>query len=468
MTMTTIQGFEGELVHPSLDIKNGVLVLGFRYRFNQKEEKKIFFIAHDGIVRISEDDLFEANSIRYFVDAKKRMLARLEDRWGLTDAKTFLDDQTSVTASCYPKPSELFAEIINLLKRFIELEEETDYALVAAWITGTYFFPLFSAYPFLHIKAPKRSGKSQLLGLLRQLCFNAVKARPSLAALSDTVDSLRGTYLIDQADSIGRKGNEDLLDILADSYKKGGGKRRVVEFSKDKARSVTEFETYAPKAFASIKELPEDLRDRCLIVSLMRSAKNFPDANEGDELWKRMRGKLYRHLIDSFTNLESFYILKKAESKTNETMIGRHLELWLPLEAILTNCGTNNEKIIEARQRFLSWYGFAEYEPSEIEEAVVVALMKQFENGASDTVFSPQDIAELVPDDLFPASKTPAQRASSVGWVVKKFNLATDKLSRSGKGNRYRFEKTKVEKVWGRYFASSPTSPTQALPSLDG
>ena len=98
----------------------------------------------------------------------------------------------------------------------------------------------------------------------------------------------------------------------------------------------------------------------------------------------------------------------------------------------------------------------------------VIALMKQFENGASEAVFSPQDIAELVPDDLFPASKTGAQRASSVGWVVKKFNLATDKLSRSGKGNRYRFEKTKVEKVCGRYFASSPTSPTQALPSLDG
>ncbi len=457
---TTLQGFEGELVHPTLDIKNGVLVLGFRYRANEKDEKKIFFVA-SGNVSITEDISFEANGIRYFFDLKKRMLPRLEERWGLSDAKIFLDDQAHITASVYPKPSAVFLEISNLIKRFIELEQDADYALVAAWIIGTYFFPIFSAYPFLHIKAPKRSGKSQLLGLLRQLAFNAVKARPSLAALSDTMDALRETYLIDQADSLGRKGNEDLLDILADSYKKGGGKRRVVEFGKDKARNVTEFETYGPKAFASIKELPEDLRDRCLIVSLMRSAKNFPDPNENDEMWKRMRGQLYRHLIDSFTNVESCYILKKAESKMNGSMVGRHLELWLPLEAILANCGMNEQDITSARSRFLSWYGFAEYEPSEIEEAVVTVLQKQFEiTGSDDIVLSPAEIADLLQSDLFPLSKTPAQKASSIGWMVKKFNLASEKLGRSGKGNRYRFEKAKVQKVWERYFTQSPTSPT--------
>lgn len=199
----------------------------------------------------------------------------------------------------------------------------------------------------------------------------------------------------------------------------------------------------------------------------MRSGKNFPDPNESDALWKSIRGKLYRHLIDSFTNLESFYVLKKAESKTNEGMIGRQLELWLPLEAILANCGMVAEKIVAARQRFLSWYSFAEYEPSEIEEAVVVALMKQFETGATVAVLSPREIVDLMPDDLFPASKTPAQRASSVGWAVRKFNLEKNKLPRSGKGNRYRFDKTSVGKVWERYFASPPTHPTQELPSID-
>jgi len=450
--MTTLKGFEGELVHPSLDIKNNILILGFRLRVNQKEEKKIFLITKDGTADISEDDSFEQGGIRYFFDLKKRMLARLEERWGIEDARVFLDDQKEVMRTCFPKPNELFAEIANLLKRYIDLEDDSDYALVSAWIIGTYFFPLFSAYPFLHIKAPKRSGKSQLLGLLRQLCFNAVKARPSLAALSDTVDALRGTYLIDQADSLSRKGNEDLLDILADSYKKGGGKRRVVEFGKDKARSVTEFETYGPKAFASIKELPEDLRDRCLIVSLMRSARNFPDPNENEGLWKTMRAKLYKHLMDSYTNLDSFYTLKKLQAKADNSMIGRHLELWLPLEAILSNCGMSDGNIANAKSRFLSWYGFAEYEPSEIEEAVVNAIRKQFDGGLTEIVLSPSEIADLLPPDTFSAGKTPAQRASAVGRIIKKFNLASAKLDRSTKGNRYKFEQPKVAKIWDGYF----------------
>ena len=101
------------------------------------------------------------------------------------------------------------------------------------------------------------------------------------------------------------------MDILADSYKKGGGKRRVVEFSKDKARSVTEFETYAPKAFASIKELPEDLRDRCIAMPLIRSQKNFPDPDDSIVDWREMRGKIYKYLIYDYGTIESTYSVNR-------------------------------------------------------------------------------------------------------------------------------------------------------------
>jgi len=34
-----IEGFEGEILHPSLDIKGGILILGFRYRATADKEK---------------------------------------------------------------------------------------------------------------------------------------------------------------------------------------------------------------------------------------------------------------------------------------------------------------------------------------------------------------------------------------------------------------------------------------------
>ena len=459
-------------LHPSLDVKNGVLILGFRCRATADKEKDIFIVARDGNIEVLNGTEFEHGGIHYFVEIRKRKLARLEEQWGLAELNNFLEAQANIANSPFPNPKELFDEILAALKRFMELEKDIDYVLVAAWLIGTYFYPLFPAYPFLNPKGPKRSGKSQLLTVLQQLSFNAIKARPSLAALSDTVDALHGTCLIDQADSLGRKGGEDMLDILTDSYKRSGGKRRIVEFDKNKGRKVVEYETYGPKAFASIRELPEDLRDRCLIIPIVRSKKNFLDPDNGGARWKALRGKLYRLVIDQYGNADANYTALRIGYEKSGDMIGRELELWLPLETIL-ECVGHRDLVAEAKARFLSWYSFAEYEPSELEEAVIRILREQFDTENADEItVSPKDVAERIDPDCFRSNDTPNQRAVKVGWAIKKFNLASQK-ARVGKGQSYRFQKEKVEIAYWNYFSESdPTQPTSTsessvLPPLD-
>jgi len=231
----TIKEFDGEMLHPSLDIKNDILVLGFRYRVKPDEEQELFLTVKSGIIICHTEKSFEQEGKRYFFEKGKRKLMRLEERWSIAGLNQFVNDYNNLKISSV-NPREVFEEIKNLAKKYVELEQEIDYSIITAWAIGTYLFPIFSAYPFLNIKAPKRSGKSQCLNFLNQICFNAVTARPTLAALGDTVDSLRGTYLIDQADSLERKGSEDLLDILTGSYKKGGGKRRIINSDKAKSR----------------------------------------------------------------------------------------------------------------------------------------------------------------------------------------------------------------------------------------
>lgn len=451
--------FDGEIVHPSLDIKNGVMVLGFRYRAKADEEKDMVVIADGGTIRICTDPSFKVADRQYHLEKRKRKLMRIEERWGTAPLLQFVDDYTQARPLSSSKA--IFDRIVSLGKKYIELECETDYYLLAAWIVGTYFCPIFCAYPFLHIKAPKRSGKSQCLNFLTQLCFNAVKARPSLAALGDTIDALRGTYLIDQADALGRKGNEELLDILSDSYKKSGGKRRIINFDKGKTRETLEFETYGPKAFASIKELPEDLRDRCLMVPLIRSQRNFPDPDESNEDWREVRGDLYRVLMMDYALIESDYSVKKIGYRQTQEMLGRSLELWLPLEVILDCCGAGN-KVAEAKKRFLSQYGFTEYEPSEIEGAVIKAILDRFSDH-NEIIITPAEIAETMEPEAFSQGETPKQRAAKVGWAIKKFNVSSEKKPRTKEGVRYRFEKIKVEGIYQSYFKTSadPAPPTQ-------
>ena len=458
-----IASFDGKFAHPSLDYHDGILLIGFRYR-TQKDGDKEFFIASDGgNFETASDDTITMNQTTYSLDKRGRRLARVEEKWNAKELMAFLENYQTLKASA-PSSKATFDGILAVIKKYIDLHDDIDYALLAAWIVGTYFHPIFSAYPFLHVKAPKRSGKSQCLNVLSQLSFNAIKARPSLAALSDTVDALRGTYLIDQADSLGRKGTEELLDVLADSYKKSGGKRRIVNFDKKRGREVLEFETYGPKAFASIRDLPEDLRDRCIVIPLIRSKKNFADPDDGNENWNALRGNLYKILLTSFPDIDSSYQTKKILYRRNQEILGRSLELWLPFEVVLENFGAGN--LIEiAKHRFLSQYGFTEYEPSELEEAVVLALHSALQ-AEPEIVFTPKEIADLLDPDIFPPNDTPKQRASKVGWAIKKFNLSSEKRSRTKEGYKYLFQAQKVAAIADSYLKTAENH-TPHTPALD-
>jgi hypothetical protein len=455
--------FEGEFIHPALDIKNGVLCIGFRYLTKSQEEKNIIVVVYDNEVQIADSETLKINNRLYYFEVRGRKLIRIDERWSVADLKQFIADYTEAKTSASIKPQEVFLEIVELVKKHIELEQDIDYFLLAAWIIGTYFYPIFSAYSFLHIKAPKRSGKSQCLNILTQLCFNAVKARPSLPALGDTVDSLRGTYLIDQADSLGQKGTEELLDVLADSYKKSGGKRRIINFDKKRGREILEFETYSPKGFASIKELPEDLRDRCLLIPLIRSDRNFPDPDDSIEQWRAVRSKLYKLLITEYTIVSSDYTVKKINHREKNEVLGRSLELWLPFEIIM-DCFGMQDKVQESWKRFSSQYNFTEYEPAEIDEDIIKVLLQQLENKA-ELILAPKEIAELMDSDLFQTNDT-KQKANKIGWTLKRFNLFSEKLPRSKNGVRYLFKTEKVRKIYASYFkgSSEPIQPTPLTP----
>ena len=164
------------------------------------------------------------------------------------------------------QPQELYNNACYGLKNYLDLLEPA-YGLMVAWTVGTYFAHMFTAYPFLQFHGPKESGKSKTLEAERCVCFNAWKGRDiTPAALGDTADGQRGTLLLDQAEKLNNeKETGNLIGLLADSYKKAGGQRRVVEVTKA-GRSVLEFSTYGPKAFASTKNLDPDLADRCVKV----------------------------------------------------------------------------------------------------------------------------------------------------------------------------------------------------------
>jgi len=443
-----IECFRGEFLHLSLDVKNNVAILGFRFIAKDLKEKEIFIATMGENIAIHQDNHFEFEDKRYFIETKGRLLARIEERWDLENLLAFIEGYNSAKLNALYL-EKIFEEIKRLSKKYIELEKEEDYSLITSWIIGTYLFPIFSAYPFLHVKAPKQSGKSQCLNFLKQICFNAVKAKPSLPALSDTVDSLRGTYLIDQADVLKRKGSEELVEILTDSYKKEGGKRRIRFSEKRGGWKTIEQETYSPKAFASVGELSEDLADRCLTIPLIKSNRNFPEPSEESDDWKEIRGNLYKTFLTQFSLLKSSYEVFKIHYRQNSEIIGRDLELWLPMETIL-KLNTEEKELNQSRKRFRQLYGYTEYEPNELEKEVIKSVYDSFDEKEA-VLLRPQEIREKIEEDVWEDKcLTLHQKDIRIGYIIKKFNLSSEKKT-TNKGVAYVFEKEKVEKINNLY-----------------
>jgi hypothetical protein len=463
-----IEYFKGEFLHPSLDIKNNIFILGFRFTTKDLKEKNVFIISTNGNIFPLQEEYFDLEGKRYSIEVKKRLLARIEERWDLEELINFIENYNSGKVKVL-SIKELFEKIKNLLKKYVELEMEEDYSVISAWVIGTYFFPIFSAYPFLHIKAPKQSGKTQCLNFLKQVCFNAVKAKPTFPALSDTVDSLRGTYLIDQADLLKRKGNEELVEILTDSYKKEGGKRRLRFPEKQGGWKTIEQEAYSPKVFASVGDLPEDLADRCITIPLIRSQRNFPEPSEENENWKEIRGELYKVLLDKFSVIKSTYEILNIQYRQNSKIIGRNLELWLPLETILKYCVEEDEKE-KIQKRYSQLYGYTEYEPNELEKEIIEIIYKSF-NGSEKIKLRPPEISEEIQDENLwgfwkDRDLTPHQKDIAIGFIIKKFNLSSDKKN-TNKGVVYLFEREKVLKIKNLYCKTEENTSDSPLLAID-
>ncbi len=462
--------FDGTILHPSLDIRENLLLLGFSYRSQENKSENVFLIASKNGLFLHHEEMLELNGKHYIIDATKKKPARLDDRWDPSEINDLLEKFNDPIKYIAPNPKDVFESIESLIRRFVALQDENDYALLSAWIIATYFSPIFTAFPFLHIKAPKRSGKSQCLNLLLLLCFNAVKARPTMAAMCDTVDALRGTYLIDQADSLAKNDKDELLELLTDSYKKTGGKRRVVSIDKKRGgREVIEIDAYGPKAFASVKEVHEDLRDRCIIIPLIRSRENFLDPYDSYDECKKLRNEIYRLLIGSFDLTFNTYSIQKIALKNNihttlaDTIevAGRELELWLPIQIIMGLCKVESDKILAVKKRFLSQYGFSEYEPNEFEQSIIECIITELGKKES-IILSPKEIASKLDYTEQEYEQKPSQQTVRVGRTIKKFNLASEK-KRSNKGNSYVFEKKKVLEIHKSYFLrqenSTPPTP---------
>jgi DNA primase catalytic core len=236
----------------------------------------------------------------------------------------------------------VFGEVDRILRQYLDLDEHSTYLYLAAWIVGTYFFPLFNYYPYLHLTGTKNVGKSKTMMLMSCLCFNAVaSASMSSAALFRAVEAWRSTVLMDETEFLHSREYSDKRLIINGGFQKGSTVTRT-EKEGDKYR-VRQFENFCPKAFASIEGLDDTLASRTVQIFMHRSYSDEIKEREvrlDDPVFQDIRDELFLAAMTAGNSIASLY---EHLTKPAELIFGdREFNLFKPILTIGRATGSND------------------------------------------------------------------------------------------------------------------------------
>ncbi|MFA5090866.1 MAG: hypothetical protein WC510_07600 [Candidatus Omnitrophota bacterium] len=251
-------------------------------------------------------------------------------RWFDKSISDFLNNRAGIGIA------EVFNDIYQLVKRYIDFGSDIWAKYISLWIMGTYFHRMFETFPYIHLNGDMESGKTKTLMLTAWLAFNGeLTFNSSPSYVVRAVHNNHSTCCIDEVEGLKRSDDQDsqlLIAMYNSGYKKGSFCGKSEQFEKNGQWIPKQYEAYAPKIFASIRGLDSSLSSRCIPIIMLKTGnkeiKNR-ELDSNDENFQRIRDKLYHIMLTYFIPIRAFY-----KTISDEEILGREWELWRPILAI--------------------------------------------------------------------------------------------------------------------------------------
>lgn len=203
-----------------------------------------------------------------------------------------------------------------------------DFAFVLAlWTAATFLWPDFDAFAYLTITShTKRSGKTRLGELLS---FAASNARNSSAitvtGLYRVIRDEMPVIIVDEAEKLSHSDASDMRAMMNVGYRRGA----IV--TRPSATGMIDWPVYCPKVFILIGDTHDTLRDRSIIVRLVRGS---PSARFLYAIAEQ-EGNALRDRLADFVRDRKNAILQAYTSHARLDFLGdRDEEIWTPLFAV--------------------------------------------------------------------------------------------------------------------------------------
>jgi hypothetical protein len=345
--------------------------------------------------------------------------------------------------------ADLLDRMRAVFRRYIVLPLGADIAL-ALWVMHAWTHEAFEISPIACLTSPtKRCGKTNVLILLEFLTPRSeLSANVTSASVFRYIEELRPTLLIDEADSF-LGDNDELRGILNSGHTKAAASViRVVE--EGGKHSVKRFSTWAPKAIALIKQLPDTLADRSIVVRLMRKPRDALverlRKRDCDE-FKELRSRAARWADDHTARLVD------RDPLVPDTLHDRAADNWRPLLAIADLVGGRWPQL--ARQ--------AACQLTDVEQdgATNVTLLRDIRTafGDAEVMKSVDLVAKLTADPESPWSeynrgKPLTQRG--LARLLADFDIFPEEVHPPGLPHGKGYKRLRFEELWAAYSTSEP------------
>jgi hypothetical protein len=232
----------------------------------------------------------------------------------------------------------------NYLRRFVAYPNE--HALVAhtLWVTHTHLIECFDTSPRLaFMSAEKESGKTRALEVTALLVpepIMSISASPAVIVRKIAQD--RCTILYDEIDGVfgtmkAQEANLDLRSVLNGGYRRGAKVHRCATHGKK--IEIEEFEAFAAVVVAGLRDLPDTLASRAIIIRMKRRApaeqvepfRHRYQAGEAEPIRDNLREWCEEHAAE----------LMGAEPELPEGIKDRASDIWEPLVAVADVAGSD-------------------------------------------------------------------------------------------------------------------------------
>jgi hypothetical protein len=170
---------------------------------------------------------------------------------------------------------KLLDRVVAFIARYLVLPSREALDALALWIAHTHAIEHFDSTPRLTLVSPeKQCGKTRTTELVEMLARETLSlVNASVAAIFRSIEKYHPTLIVDEADTIflgkSSDSHEDLRGILNSGHRRGKSALRMVGTSK-----VENFETFCPVLLCSIRDLPDTIMDRSVVIRMRRRAKD--------------------------------------------------------------------------------------------------------------------------------------------------------------------------------------------------